>query len=216
MPPPTDIAESDEEELWRSSTHCTVSNSVPVVAPDGLANGHMDSQELHLHHLSRPQPLPPPSPPAHLPSGSRRRRHHFSLPTTKSVRAPGLRLPGEAQPKSVRRCTCRHKRTPGQAFPSGVPGKLVQTRHSRNPAPTRVKPSSSTSDSDSVTDSSSSSAMESALAAGVHGLKSAPSTDPECGPNPALFILWGKVRKPPLKRLISGTSTNVRRRGRSR
>ena len=67
--------------------------------------------------------------------------------------------------------------------------KLMQTRRGRNPAPKRVKTSSSASDSDSVSDSSSSSAMESAEAAGVHGSKSAPSSDPECGPNPALSLL---------------------------
>ena len=38
--------------------------------------------------------------------------------------------------------------------------------------------------------------MDSAQAAGVHGLKSAPSSDPECGPNPALFFTGEKCEKP--------------------
>ena len=48
-----------------------------------------------------------------------------------------------------------------------------------------------------ASDSSSSTAMGTPQARRVDGLKSAASSDPECGATPALFSSWGKVRKTP-------------------
>ena len=126
-----------------------------------------------------------------------RRHHSLSQVSKRGVHAHGLKLPGEAQPMSVRRCTYRTWAHPRTGRPKWSSWNRMQTRNGRKPASKRVAASSSTSDPDSDpgSDSSSSSAMESSEAAGVHGLKSAPSSDPECGPNRAIFCFGEKCEK---------------------
>ena len=88
--------------------------------PFCVADG--DGQHIvELHRRFRP-PFPPPHP-GLLPLSSPTRRHHsLNQVSTRRVRAHGLKLPGEAQPISVRRCTYHHRHTPVLADPCGAPG----------------------------------------------------------------------------------------------
>ena len=122
------------------------------------------------------RPLPPPKqakPPAapFLPAASHRlttppgppRRHHvLSLERARRDIAHVLKLQGEVQPMSARRCTCRHRHTPRTGRPCRNSRNRTQTRIGRNPPAKRVSTSSSgsNSDSDSIPSSSSSSTME--------------------------------------------------------
>ena len=97
---------------------------------------------------------------------------------------------------SVRRCTNRHRHTPTLAVPSGARGIACrpakaetqlqsESLHLPPPLPPPPTPPQTRRNRAPWTQS-----------AGVHGLKSAPSSDPECGPNPALFSSGEKCEKP--------------------
>ena len=66
--------------------------------------------------LSFTSPLTPAAAATLLPWPTRR----LSKESTRRVVVHGLKLPGEAQPMSVRRCNYRHWHTPTLAAPSGV------------------------------------------------------------------------------------------------
>ena len=120
--------------------------------------GVHDHRHGLLHSCTAPPlfPLPRrpghPSPLAHSPPPQRQSRKYEA----RRAAVHGLRLPGEAQPTSVRRCTCRHRHTPHTGRPNWCSRNLVQTRKGRKPAAKRVTAPSSTttSASDSASDSS--------------------------------------------------------------
>ena len=64
------------------------------------------------HSCTAPPLFPPPRRPSHLPPRPTRRHYNLSPESTRRAAVHGLRLPGEAQPMSVRRCTYRHRYTP--------------------------------------------------------------------------------------------------------
>ena len=66
--------------------------------------------------------LRPPHPPASPSLWPTRRHHSLGQVSTRRVHAHGLKLPGEAQPMIVRRCTYHRRHTPVLADPSGAPG----------------------------------------------------------------------------------------------
>ena len=72
------------------------------------------------HHL--PPPFAAGSPPDDSPPRPTRRHNSLSPESARRAAAHGLRLPGEAQPMSVRRCTYRHRHTPTLAVPTGARG----------------------------------------------------------------------------------------------
>ena len=140
---------------------------------------------------ARPSASLPPGHPSHTPT---RRHHSLTQASTRRVRAHGLKLPGEAQPMSVRRRTCRRRHTPARADPCGAPGTACSAK--------RVTTSSSSSDpdSDSIPSSSSSSTVEPASAAGVHT-----QFRPRVRTQPRTFFDVGKSAKNHSLSLIHGT-----------
>ena len=130
---------SEDEQSWR---HLDTTLGCWELVTVGPGSVYRLGVELDLQNLDRPplRPLLPasarssaqlhreasllPSTPAAPATPPRPTRRHHSLTqvSTRRVRAHGLRLPSEAQPMSVRRCTCRRRHTPVRADPCGAPG----------------------------------------------------------------------------------------------
>ena len=146
-----------------------------------------------------------------------RRHNSLSPESARRAAAHGLRLPGEAQPMSVRRCTHRRR------HPPHWPAQLVLEEPRADPH----WPKASCKASNCVL-------LHLRLrlrlrlklvVSARHGLgisRRSPWIEvrtqfrPRVRTKPRTFFHLGKSAKNPLKRLIRSTSTNVRRRGRSR
>ena len=84
-------------------------------------------------HQSRIRGAPPSAHELPVPmSWSARPVAHSTPGSTRRVLAPELKLPGEAQPMSVRRCTYHHRHTPSLAAPSGVQGTARRPAKAEN------------------------------------------------------------------------------------